>query len=368
MAEPGGIPFGNYRLLKRLARGGMAEVFLARQGGLEGFHRVVAVKRILPHLAATPEFVRMFTDEARLAARLAHPNIVHIYDFGKVGEHYFIAMEFVDGVHAGQLIKHGRSEPLPVELVARIGADACAGLRYAHALTDERGRKLRLVHRDVSPPNLMVSFDGVVKLVDFGIAKAVTSVEHTRPGVIKGKFAYMSPEQCTGKPLTGASDVFSLALVLWELLAGRVAISRDDPVAGMERIRDGRLERIEAVRPDVPAPVAAALARALAVDPKRRATAAELGRALEAYLKAAPRVVTSAELGAWVRERFPRLLTTGAMAALATHAGGATEHATVGTLAALATHAGGATEHATVGTLPAPPTALHDAAPPTALH
>jgi len=295
----------------------MAEVFLARQGGMEGFARTVAVKRILPHLVDSQEFVRMFLDEARLAARLSHPNIVHIYDFGKNDEHFFIAMEFVDGVHAGQIIKHARgSERIAFELVARIGADACAGLRYAHALTDDDGGPLNLVHRDVSPPNLMVSFDGVVKLVDFGIAKAVTSVEHTRPGVIKGKFAYMSPEQCTGRRLAGPSDVFSLGIVLWELLAGRVAIKRDDPVGGMEKIRDGRLEPIETVRPDVPLALARALRRALEVDPERRASAAEFGQALEEYLKGSPEMATSMELGAWVRERFPRIHTTGSMKAI----------------------------------------------------
>jgi serine/threonine-protein kinase len=332
LAQPEGIPFGNYRLLKRLARGGMAEVFLARQGGLEGFHRVVAVKRILPHLVDSQEFVRMFGNEARLAARLTHPNIVHIYEFGKVDEHFFIAMEFVGGVHAGQVIKHGRQgEPIPFELVARVGADACAGLRYAHGLTDDNGRSLNLVHRDISPPNLMFTFDGIVKLVDFGIAKAVTSSEHTRPGVIKGKFAYMSPEQCTARHLTGKSDVFSLAIVLWELLASKVAVSREDPVAGMKKIRDGKLEPIEKARPDVPPLLAFALSRALEVDPQRRANAAELATLFEEYLKQSPHMVTSQELGQWLRDRFPRLHTTGSMKALS-----GTEAVGPGTVAATA--------------------------------
>src|SRR5262252_7667865 len=167
VSATGGIRFGQYILLKRIARGGMAEVFLAQQRGLEGFDRRVAVKRILPHLADSPDFTKMFLGEAKLAAQLTHPNIVHIYDFGKVEGDYFIAMEYVDGVHAGQLFKH--DEKLPMSLIARIGADAAAALHYAHELRSSSGKPLDLVHRDVSPANIMVSFDGAVKLCDFGI-------------------------------------------------------------------------------------------------------------------------------------------------------------------------------------------------------
>ena len=302
-----GIPFGKYQLVKRLARGGMAEVFLARQSGPEGFQRTVAVKRILPHLADSRDFVGMFQDEARLAAHLSHPNIVHIYDFGKVEEHFFIAMEYVDGIHAGVLIKHAESEPMPEVLVARIGADACAGLHYAHELRDADGRALHLVHRDVSPPNLLVSYDGSVKLVDFGIAKAVSSIEQTRPGVVKGKFAYMSPEQTIGQKLDGRSDVFSLAVLLWELLAGRVMVPRLDPIEGMRMIRDGRIPRIEDERPDIAPSLAAAIGRALEVDRDDRVTALDLGRAFEEFIKESREGIGSAlELAEWVRARFPR--------------------------------------------------------------
>ncbi|HKE20335.1 MAG TPA: serine/threonine-protein kinase [Kofleriaceae bacterium] len=303
-----GIPFGKYQLVKRLARGGMAEVFLARQSGPEGFQRMVAVKRILPHLVDAQDFVRMFLDEARLAAQLSHPNIVHIYDFGKVDEHYFIAMEYVDGVHAGELIKRAESERIPDVLVARIGADACAGLHYAHELREAEGRALlHVVHRDVSPPNLIASYDGSVKLVDFGIAKAVSSIEHTRPGVVKGKFAYMSPEQTIGQKLDGRSDVFSLALVLWELLAGRVLVPRQDPVEGMRMIRDGRIPPIEGERPDIAPALAAALARALMTRRDDRCNALELGRALEEFIKGSTDGIGSTlELAEWVRDRFPR--------------------------------------------------------------
>src|SRR5262245_35255207 len=182
-----GIRFGQYVLVRRIARGGMAEVFLAQQRGLEGFDRRVAVKRILPHLADSPDFVKMFFAEAKLAAQLSHPNVVHIYEFGKVENDYFIAMEFVEGIHAGQLFKYGEQEKLPATLVARIGADAANALHYAHELRGGNGQLLGLVHRDVSPANIMVSFDGVVKLCDFGIAKAAAAGDQlTNPGQVKG--------------------------------------------------------------------------------------------------------------------------------------------------------------------------------------
>ncbi|MCG8421519.1 MAG: protein kinase [Proteobacteria bacterium] len=303
-----GIPFGRYLLLRRLARGGMAEVFLARQSGPGGFERLVAVKRILPHLVDTPDFVQMFLDEARLAARLTHPNVAHIYEFGQVDEHYFIAMEYVDGVHAGILVERGAYEKLPAALVARIGADACDGLNYAHNVEGPDGRPLHLVHRDVSPPNLLISQDGVVKLVDFGIAKAVSTVEKTQPGIVKGKFAYMSPEQTMGLKLDGRSDVFSLGLVLWELLAGRVALGRTDPVAAMTAIRDGKLPSIRKARPDVSPQLASTIERALHTDPNYRLSAAELGNALEGFIKSSPELGTSMQLAQWIRQRYPRTL------------------------------------------------------------
>ena len=312
----GGIPFGHFILSRRLARGGMAEVFLARQRGLEGFDRRVAVKRILPHLSERADFVKMFLDEARLAARLSHPNIVHIYEFGKVDQDYFIAMEYVDGVHAGQLIKRAGEEALPPVLVARIGADAASALAYAHRLEDADGKELHVVHRDISPQNLMISYDGVVKLVDFGIAKAVAGAgEETQPGVVKGKYAYMSPEQTVGKSLDGRSDVFSLALVLWELLAGRHVVDRGSPADAMRAIRDGRFPRIEQVVPSIPAPLATALDHALAVDRDERATAAELGVALEAFIKSSPDLATAMQLAEWIKVRFPRN-TTAALPAI----------------------------------------------------
>jgi serine/threonine-protein kinase len=303
----GGIRFGQYVLLRRIARGGMAEVFLAQQKGLEGFDRRVAVKRILPHLADAPDFLKMFLGEAKLAAQLSHPNVVHIYDFGKVDTDYFIAMEFVDGVHAGQLFKHGEKERVPPTMVARIGADAATALHYAHELRNASGQPLGLVHRDVSPANIMVSFDGVVKLCDFGIAKAAMLGDQlTNPGQVKGKYAYMSPEQTIASPLDGRSDVFSLGIVLWELLAGKTIVGRGDAVEAMRAIRDGKLPSILQAAPKTPPALAKAITWALQTRREIRATAMDLAQALEQFIKSSPELATPMQVGAWVRQRFIR--------------------------------------------------------------
>jgi len=304
----GGIRFGQYVLLRRIARGGMAEVFLAQQKGLEGFDRRVAVKRILPHLADAPDFVRMFLGEARLAAQLTHPNIVHIYDFGKVDTDYFIAMEFVDGVHAGQLYKHVvDKERMSPTMIARIGADAATALHYAHEQRGPSGKPLGLVHRDVSPANIMVSFDGTVKLCDFGIAKAALLGDQlTNPGQVKGKYAYMSPEQTIAAPLDGRSDVFSLAIVLWELLAGKTIVGRGDAVDAMRAIRDGKLQPIQQAAPHTPPALAKAIAWAMQTRKEMRATAMDFAQALEQFIKSSPELATPMQLGNWVRQRFVR--------------------------------------------------------------
>ena len=336
-----GIKFGSYVLLRRIARGGMAEVFLAQQRGLEGFDRRVAVKRILPHLADSPDFVKMFLGEARLAAQLSHPNIVHIYEFGKVDHDYFIAMEFVDGVHAGQIWKHGDSsanEKLTPTLIARIGADAATALHHAHELRNPSGKLYGLVHRDVSPANIMISYDGVVKLCDFGIAKAAALTDQlTSPGQVKGKYAYMSPEQTIAQPLDGRSDVFSLAIVLWELLSGRFIVQRGDAVAAMRAIRDGKIDPIAQVAPATPPALAKAISWALEPRREKRATAAELAQALEAFIKSSPEIANSMQLGAWVRKRFVREH-TGQVQALAP-SGGGTQVASPGTMASPITSA-----------------------------
>ncbi len=302
-----GVAFGNYRLLRRLARGGMAEVFLARQQGVEGFERRVAIKRILPHLSDSSEFRTMFLDEARLAAQLSHPNIIHIYDFGRVEDFYFIAMEYVDGVDLGRLIKQAKVSPLPYELIARIMADICAGLHYAHNVSDDGGKRLNVVHRDVTPQNVLVTYDGIVKVVDFGIAKATWQASRTRPGVVKGKYAYMSPEQVEGRSLDARSDIFSVGICLYEVLTGMPLYRRDNVTEAMKEIRDGKPIHPEQHRPDVPHELVTILKKALATSrDERYPTAAAMQLELERYLKAATKLATPQVLGEYLRLEAPR--------------------------------------------------------------
>src|SRR5438552_5671450 len=216
-------PIGKYKLLRLIASGGMAEVYLARQAGAAGFEKLVCLKRILPHLARDRQFVEMFLNEARLAARLDHPNIVSIYDLGEANGNYFIAMEFIDGpsLRAVHKLSAERNELLPIPEICKIISMAAGGLQYAHDLADDKGEPLHLVHRDISPDNLLVHRNGSAKVVDFGIAKAANSSSQTRTGTLKGKVAYMPPEQLRGEQLDRRTDVFALGVVLYELLTGK---------------------------------------------------------------------------------------------------------------------------------------------------
>ena len=214
--------YGNYRLLQKLAIGGMAELYLARRMRPAGQDRTVVLKRILPHLAEDSAFVSMFLDEARIAARLHHQNVIEILDLGAEGDSFFIAMEYIHGEDMRRVAKRAMesNRRLPAALACRVVASAARGLDYAHKRTDQTGRPLQIVHRDVSPQNLLVGFDGQVKVVDFGIAKAIDKATVTASGVIKGKHAYMSPEQAIGRSIDHRTDVFALGVVLYELLTG----------------------------------------------------------------------------------------------------------------------------------------------------
>src|SRR5690606_24924839 len=202
--------------------GGMAEIFLARQEGLEGFEKTICIKRIRPHLSSQANFVRMFLNEAKLAAQLNHPNIVQIYDLGRINDSYFIAMEYISGRDMSRIVPKAERAgiPFPMIYALRIASSVCEGLYYAHTKSDAFGNSLNVVHRDVTPENMLVSWDGTVKIVDFGIAKANTQIEQTRAGEIKGKLSYMSPEQAMGKQLDARSDIFSLGAVLYEWVTG----------------------------------------------------------------------------------------------------------------------------------------------------
>jgi eukaryotic-like serine/threonine-protein kinase len=234
--NPNPQPFGKYQLLKKLATGGMAEVWLARQSGIEGFAKSVVVKRILPHLAEDREFVEMFRNEALIAANFNHPNIAQVYEFGEANGTYYIAMEFIHGEDLGRVMRKAWSagQWIARPLAIRIVASACEGLFYAHTRTDGNGKPLKVVHRDISPQNILISFDGSVKLVDFGIAKAADQVGLTKSGAIKGKFAYMAPEQAAGKALDHRADIFAIGLVLYELLTGVRPLKRDSELATLQ--------------------------------------------------------------------------------------------------------------------------------------
>lgn len=223
LAAEGGQQFGRYRLVERIGEGGMAEVFTAVLSGAEGFERVVVIKRLKPHLALNPEAVSQFIDEAKLGSVLTHSNIVTVSDFGKVGDGYYLAQEFVDGrtlaqIAARYLEKYGRT--LPAAIVYHVVHEVLVGVAYAHERGDAQGRPLGIVHRDISPSNIMISFEGEVKLLDFGIVKATERVSKTKEGNVKGNVGYMSPEQARGLDVSSRSDLFSLGLVMFELLSG----------------------------------------------------------------------------------------------------------------------------------------------------
>ena len=281
---------GRYQLLERLATGGMAEIFLACEKGVRGLERIVVVKRILPHLAVHDVFVEMFLQEARFIARLSHPNVVQVFELGEADSTFFIAMEYVPGVSLRELMRAAalQQRPLPVEVALSLVAQACAGAHAAHELADPSGKPLGLVHRDISPHNLMVTGDGYVKLLDFGIAKATElAMEHTRTGALKGKVHYMSPEQCRQDALDRRSDLFALGIVLWELLTARRLFKREGDLASMQAIVTGDVWDVRELRPEVPEAVAEAVNIALATRRHDRfATADEMRRALSATAEA----------------------------------------------------------------------------------
>jgi serine/threonine protein kinase len=276
---------GRFQIIGRLATGGMAEVYLALSGELPGYRTLLVVKRILPHLASNRQFIGMFLDEARLAALLDHPNVVRIIEVGHDGEEYFLAMELVQGKPLSAVLRKATRERRPPSpaLAAYIIAQAASGLGYAHALTDGDGRPLGVVHRDVSPQNVLLSFEGAVKLIDFGVARAFGRVAHTSPGGLKGKIEYMSPEQASAEEVDHRADVFALGVVLWEVLTGRRLYRRETELATMRAILDDPIPRPSEVA-DVPPELDAVVMRALR---KRRdarfSSAHEMAEALERF-------------------------------------------------------------------------------------
>jgi serine/threonine-protein kinase len=299
--------FGKYRLIDRIAVGGMAEIFLAHQQQEDGRETPVVIKRIRPHLSKHAAFLKMFLNEARLAAQLNHPNVVQIFDLGKIAESYFIAMEYVAGRDMRRVVPKAEALGIAFPLVyaVKIASCVCAGLHHAHTKADIYGNPLNIVHRDVSPENIIVAFDGSVKILDFGIAKASSGVEQTRTGEIKGKLSYMSPEQCMGKTLDCRSDIFSLGVVLYEWLTGFKLFTGESEVAVMRSVTEGKIYAPSYFREDLPERLEAILMRALERDrDKRYQTAEELGRDLDAFLAAYDFTPTSLHLANFLKQLF----------------------------------------------------------------
>jgi serine/threonine protein kinase len=281
---PAPLRLGPYELLRRIATGGMAEVYVARRAGPHGFQKTVAVKRILPQFARDPDFVAMFVDEARVCARLGHPNIVHVFDFGEEEGELYMAMEYVDGTTGARLVRAvaARGEEIPLDVCLYVTLSILRALEYAHVARDEEGKPLSLVHRDVSPGNVLIDRSGAVKLTDFGIARAAEIERRTDAGQLKGKLGYMSPEQVVGRELDARSDIFTLGIVLAEMLVLRPLFGGGKELDVLIRIRDADLSAIDKAGARVPEDVRAVLFRALSRDPALRwTTAAAFAEALE---------------------------------------------------------------------------------------
>jgi len=294
---------GRYQVVGKLATGGMAEVYLARHGEISGFQTLVVVKRILPHLGSDQQFIEMFLDEARIAARLDHPNVVRIVEVGRAGNEYFLAMDLVQGESLAETLRRGTKakRPLPPTLAALIVANAAAGLQHAHTLCDVTGTELRVVHRDVSPQNVLISFEGAVKVIDFGVARALGRVTSTNTGGVKGKFGYMSPEQARGEIVDARSDIFALGVVLWEIVCARRLFKRETDLATLRAIVDEPVPR-PSVHGDVSPVLESIIMRALEKDrDKRFASAHDMQQALEGYIYGAGRV-GGADLARYMKE------------------------------------------------------------------
>jgi serine/threonine-protein kinase len=305
------VRFGKYNLIAALGHGGMADVFLAVYSGqiADGFNKLIVLKRLRANLAEDPEFVAMLLDEARLAARLNHLNVVQTNEIGKVGNQYFIAMEYLDGQPMSRLLTRAKKKveaPMPGHLELTIWCEVLSGLHYAHELQDYDGSPLNIVHRDVSPHNVFVTYAGQVKLVDFGIAKAAGVTAETREGIIKGKIAYMAPEQAMGLAIDRRADLFAVGIALWEALTGERMWKNVDELVIFQRLIAKEIPRSpRAKNPNVPEELDRIVQRALAPDVEERySTAADFQSDLEKYLRAHNQYASARELGQYVADLF----------------------------------------------------------------
>ncbi len=305
MRQP--VRFGKYLLLERISVGGMAEVFQAKSFGVEGFEKIIAIKRILPSMAEDADFIQMFIDEAKIAGQLSHANICQIYELGKIAESHFIAMEYIWGKDLLQLQNRLRKlrQQMPVPMACFIASKVCEGLDYAHRKKDPNGRPLQIIHRDVSPQNVLISYEGEVKLIDFGIAKAAIRSSRTQAGVLKGKFGYMSPEQVRGLPLDRRSDLFAIGTLLYESLTGERLFANDSDFSTLEKVRNAQVEPPSRFNPRIPPELEQIVLRALARTVEDRYQwANELQDELHQLLVKLGTPYTSKQLASWMKEAF----------------------------------------------------------------
>ena len=299
--------FGKYYLLELINVGGMAEVFKAKMFGVEGFEKIVAIKRILPEVAEDGEFIKMFIDEAKIAVKLQHPNVVQIFELGKIDGSYFIAMELINGKDIKTIRKRLKRVDLlmPVEQSAYIISQVCEGLDYAHRKTDEKMNPLNIVHRDISPQNMIVSYEGTVKLIDFGIAKAKSKSTKTQVGMLKGKFSYMSPEQVSGQPIDRRSDIFSLGVVFFEMLTGKRLFLGKNDVETLEKIRKAEVLPPSVFNSAVPPELDRIVMKALAKDREERYQwASEFAEDLKKFSYSSGKIFTRQDMMNFMSEFF----------------------------------------------------------------
>jgi serine/threonine protein kinase len=301
------VPFGKYLLLDRISVGGMAEVFKAKSYGVEGFEKIIAIKRILPTMGEDRDFIKMFIDEAKIAGQLAHANICQIFELGRIDGAHFIAMEYIWGKDLLQIQNRLRKlkQMMPVPMACFIIAKVLEGLDYAHRKRDPLGRPLEIVHRDCSPQNVLVSYEGEVKVIDFGIAKATSRNSRTMAGVLKGKFGYMSPEQVRGLPLDRRSDIFALGTMLYECLTGERLFQGETDFSTLEKVRNVDVQPPRAVNPNIPEAIEKVILKALAKDvDDRYQWCSEMLADLQAYLTSQDVMFTPKSLSSWLKEIF----------------------------------------------------------------
>jgi serine/threonine-protein kinase len=303
--------FDKYTLIGKLGHGGMAEVNLAVADGKGGFRKLTVIKRLHSHLSVEPGFIDMFLDEARLAARLNHPHCVQTYEVGEYEGSHFLSMEYLDGQGLERLLRISGEKDLPIayDLAARMISDALDGLAYAHELTDYDGTPLNVVHRDVSPQNIFVTYNGMVKLLDFGIAKAATHVVQTKTGVIKGKYAYIAPEQALGHAIDQRSDLWSMGVVLWEVLTGRRLFKSSNELATLHETLQGEIKLPSAFRAELPTDLDTICMRALSRDPAERyQSAQEMKDELDRFLLSLPKAPGRRHVARLMKERFAEVI------------------------------------------------------------